>query len=70
MYTNNQQQRQQHGQGSLQGVTQLPGIIEGCSWCPDIFFDHPELIGTGLRTAQCTPTPTTMQQQGWARINV
>ena len=33
-----QQQCQQCGPGLLQGVTQLPGIVEGCSWCPDICF--------------------------------
>ena len=33
-----QQQGQQHGPEPLQGVTQLPGIIEGWSWCPDICF--------------------------------
>ena len=29
---------QQHGPGPLPDVTQLPGIIEGTSWCPDICF--------------------------------
>jgi len=33
-----QEQRQQHGTELLQGVTQLPGIVEGWSWCPDICF--------------------------------
>ena len=33
-----QQQCQQHGPRPLQGVTQLPGIIEGWSLCPHIYF--------------------------------
>ena len=33
-----QRQCQQEDQGPLQGVTHLPGIIEGWFWCPDICF--------------------------------
>jgi len=33
-----QQQWQEHGPGPLQCVTQLPGVVAGCSWCQDICF--------------------------------
>ena len=34
--TQHHQQCQQQGPEPLQGVTQLPDIVEGWSWCPDI----------------------------------